>query len=103
MANICNGLKAHVDEYGTMPAGNHAAIIKTLLDANPRKIVFLEILPQKKPDNPGLSPANEYCDPWGTPYLIDVSNPAFPLAYSFGKDKTDNGGVQGSDDIPSWR
>ena len=97
MGQICIALKHHAAEYGSMPSGNHAQILSALRGANPLNIVFLDVAPKRSNAN------GEYLDPWGTPFHIDTSNPAFPWAYSFGHDTRDNGGSPGSDDIPSWR
>ena len=94
---LCQALKQYHVEYRAMPPGNHAGILAALRGNNPRRIVFFETLPEK------FNTRGQLIDPWGTPYQIDVSNPAFPWAYSFGRDTRDDGGAPGSDDITSWR
>jgi hypothetical protein len=90
-------LKAYQTEYGVMPSGNHAQIISALRHDNPKKIVFFEA-PESR-----FSASGEFLDPWKSPYRIDVLSSSFPWAYSFGKNRIDEGGVQTADDIPSWR
>lgn len=90
-------LKQYHTEYGVMPDGDQAHIIAMLLGDNPKKIVFIE------GSSRGFNARGEFIDPWQTPYRLDVSNPASPRAYSFGKDKNDDGAAPGSDDIVSWR
>jgi hypothetical protein len=94
---ICIALKAYVAEYGTPPSGSAAEIMSALGGANERKIIFFDA-PAKR-----YAASGELLDPWGSPFHIDASNPAFPWAYSFGKDRKDDGGDPGSDDIASWR
>ncbi|MGB8352431.1 MAG: hypothetical protein WCD79_00935 [Chthoniobacteraceae bacterium] len=93
---IITGVKAYNVEYGVMPSGGNARIIKALRGDNPRKLVFFD-LPDKD-----INANGEYTDPWGTPYRIDTSDPKHPWAYSFGPNKRDDGGAEGSDDTASW-
>ena len=86
--------KAYKEEYGESPKGDRVSILRTLHNDNPRKIVFLEISPKE------LSKEGIYLDPWGTPYVFDLSNSS-PWAYSFGKNKRDEGG--NGDDVASWK
>ena len=90
-------LKLYRTEYGVMPPGNHTQILSTLRGDNPHKIVFFDAA------ETSFSKSGEFLDPWKSPYRIDAQNPSFPWAYSFGKNRIDEGGVQTSDDIPSWR
>jgi hypothetical protein len=90
-------LKAYRTEYGVMPSGNHAQMIATLRGDNQNKIVFFESAENR------FSSDGEFLDPWKSPYRIDAQNPSFPWAYSFGKNRIDEGGVETSDDIPTWR
>jgi len=86
--------KSYKDEYGEPPKGSSKSILRTLQNDNPRKIVFLEISPKE------LSKDGIFLDPWGTPYVFDLSSLS-PWAYSFGKNKRDEGG--NGDDAASWK
>ena len=86
--------KAYKEEYGEPPKGDSRSVLHTLQSDNPRKIVFLEISPKE------LSKDGIYLDPWGTPYVYDLSISS-PWAYSFGKNKRDEGG--NGDDAASWQ
>ncbi len=90
-------LRAYYSEFGTAPTGTNAEIIRVLLGANPRKIVFFEPSPKQ------LNAAGELFDPWGVPYRIDTSDPAKPRIYSFGPNKQDDGDAPKSDDIGNSR
>lgn len=94
---IINALKAYRTEYGKNPDGDAAEIVKALRGKNPRHTVFMEVPPER------ISPGSGYLDPWDSAYKIDISNPDKPRVYSFGKDKHDDGGAEGSDDVVSWR
>jgi type II secretory pathway pseudopilin PulG len=97
LANITTALKYYVTEYGTPPAGDRAQIMAALRGSNPRSIIFFEARPES------FNSRGELIDPWKEPYWIDTSNPDFPWGYSFGRNGRDEGGVPGSDDVPSWR
>lgn len=90
-------LKTYYAEYGTAPTRPHVEIIRALIGANPRKIVFLD------PDLKQLNSSNELLDPWGLPYRIDTSDPANPRIYSFGPNKHDDGDAPQTDDIGNSR
>jgi len=94
---IVGALKLYYSEYGVMPQGNNAGLMDALRRDNPRKIAFLEVLERD------LDVNGEFVDPWKSPYRIDVSEPEFPRAYSCGKNRLDDGGRLGSDDICSWQ
>ena len=64
---------------------------------NPRKIVFFEARPSS------YNAQGAFIDPWGTPYVLDLSKPEAPRAWSCGPNRRDEGGAKGSDDIVSWR
>jgi hypothetical protein len=89
-------VRAYSFEYGSMPAGNHPQIMKTLRWENPHLIRFFEAPLDR------FNALGEFLDPWGNPYRMDVSNPNFPWFYSFGPNGTDDGGAPGSDDVTSW-
>ncbi|MHA3775074.1 hypothetical protein ACXR0O_26430 [Verrucomicrobiota bacterium sgz303538] len=90
-------MKAYYDEFGSVPIGSNAEIMRTLFGYNPRKITFFEI------SSPWVSPGGELVDPWGMPYCIDISDPTKLRIYSFGPNKRDEGGIEQSDDVVSWR
>ncbi len=90
-------LKFYIAEFGIPPIGGSAQIMAALQGGNPRHIVCFEA------DAKRFNSLGEFLDPWGTPYRIDASNPEFPWAYSFGKNTTDEGGAESSDDVSSWQ
>jgi len=94
---LATALDFYYKEYGGPPVGDQAAMIRILHGDNPKRIVFFEFATRNK------SPSGEFLDPWGSPYKIDLSDPAHPRVYSFGKNKQDEGGREGTDDIASWR
>jgi len=94
VVQLVTAAKFYKDEYGEPPKGDGKSILRTLQKDNPRKIVFLEISPKE------LSKEGIFLDPWGTPYVFDLSNSS-PWAYSFGKNKRDEGG--NGDDAASWK
>ncbi|HWB57902.1 MAG TPA: hypothetical protein VG733_00355 [Chthoniobacteraceae bacterium] len=82
------GLRAYYDENKTVPPGGNAEIVAALKKA--RVIPDIEL---------NLNAAGLWCDPWGTPYRINLQTPNFPWAYSCGPNKTDEHGLPNSDDI----
>ena len=97
VTQIRAAIKGYIVEFGIPPTGDHSQIIAALRGKNLRQIIFFE------GDAKRFNGRGEFLDPWGTPYRIDVSNPDFPWAYSFGPNKVDEGGTQPSDDISSWQ
>jgi len=87
--------KAYTTEYGKPPEGSQLAQLKALEGDNPRKIVFIEVDP-KHTTKDGI-----FLDPWGTPYVYDLSKPSGAWAYSFGRNKIDEHG--NGDDCASWQ
>ena len=87
--------KAYVTEYGKPPEGSQLAQLKALEGDNPRKIVFIEVDP-KRTTKDGI-----FLDPWGTPYVYELSKPSGTWAYSFGRNKIDEHG--NGDDCASWQ
>jgi len=87
--------KAYTTEYGKPLEGSELAQLKALEGDNPRKIVFIEVDP-KHTTKGGI-----FLDPWGTPYVYDLSKPSGAWAYSFGRNKIDEGG--NGDDCTSWK
>jgi len=93
---LTDAVKKYRTEYGSFPTGSHVEIIRALRGDNPRRIVFYE-------PHGEMSAAGERLDPLGTPYHFDLSDPENPKIYSLGKNKRDDGGAKGSDDICSWK
>jgi hypothetical protein len=97
LTQLTSSLAKYRTEYGSLPSGGNAEIIWALLGKNPRKIVFFEAQPD------AFNSRNELTDPWGTPYCFDLANPETPRLWSCGRDRVDNRGAEGSDDVASWR
>ena len=87
--------KGYIAEYGGPPKGDIKTILQALQGDNPRKIVFIELNPKR------ITKEGILVDPWGVPYAIGLSNATGPWAYSFGKNKLDEGGR--NDDVTSWK
>ena len=87
--------KGYRSEYGEPPKGDRKTILQVLQGNNPRKIVFIELNPKR------ITKEGIFVDPWGSPYAFDLSNATDPWAYSFGKNKIDEGGH--NDDVTSWK
>jgi hypothetical protein len=96
-AQVAVAVKQYVSEYGFRPGDNEAQIMTTLRGENTRKIVFFEV-----PDR-SLNTKGELIDLWGTPFRFDLSDAQNPRVWSCGKDRRDDGGAEGSDDITRWR
>lgn len=100
-AQLATALTAYHTEYSRPLEGELPHILTTLAGDNPRKIVFMELNPKS------LNAKGEFVDPWGTPYkLVRMPNERLPKLVgidSFGKNKKDEQGAKGSDDIVSWR
>lgn len=98
---VCSGLstslKAYASEYGELPGGTEAEILRILGGRNQRGIVFFETV------RGSLSERGELLDPWKNSYRIDTTSPGAPRVHSIGKDGIDQGGAEGSDDVVSWR
>jgi hypothetical protein len=90
-------LRFYKEEYGAFPAGDAAQILAALRGRNDREIIIYEAR------SGTVNPKGELIDPWGTPYRFDLSDPEKPRVWSCGKNRRDDGGAEGSDDIPSWR
>jgi hypothetical protein len=96
-ATIVMAVRAYLLDYDSLPAGDGVQIMNALRGNNPKKTIFFEARLDR------YNARGEYLDEWGTPFRIDVSDPDQPRAYSCGKNTRDEGGAEGSDDIPSWR
>jgi len=98
---LSEALTRYQEQYGRFPAGDQTSVIKALTRGNPEKIKFIELPPRD------LNKKGEYIDPWGTPYKIipipTQDDPNRLGVYSFGQNKKDDQGAEGSDDIVSWR
>ena len=92
---LVTAAKAYKKEYGDSPKGDKKSILRVLQKDNPRKIVFIELNPK------AISKEGILVDPWGSPYAFDLSSTTDPWAYSFGKNKIDEGGH--NDDVTSWK
>jgi hypothetical protein len=90
-------IKAYYAEYASGLTGNDAQTMTALCGGNPRKIVFFEAL------NKYFGVSGDLIDPWGTPYRFDLSDPMNPRVWSCGKNRRDEGGAKGSDDLASWQ
>jgi type II secretory pathway pseudopilin PulG len=90
-------LMAHQTEFGNLPTGTNAELMVVLQGNNPRKLVLFDA------NLSSINSQHEVIDPWGTPILFDLSDQQNPRIWSCGKDRQDNGGKQGSDDLASWR
>lgn len=95
---LCRVMTTYRKELGYFPKGDHREIMKAVTSGNnPRRIIFFEAPKKRFNDN------GEYMDPWGNPYRIGSVADGLPWAYSFGPNGIDEGGVEQSDDIASWR
>jgi len=83
VTQLVTAAKAYHAEFGKMPEGDAASILRALQGDNPKKIIFLEIN-SKKISKDGL-----FLDPWGAPYLFDFSTSHAPWAYSRGNTRRD--------------
>ncbi len=97
---VSDALKQYRMEIGTYPEGDNAQILKALMGDNPRRMVFFE--PAAVPKSfDSFNDRGDLIDFWGTPYRFDLTDPKIPRVWSCGKDRRDDGGAVGSDDIPS--
>ena len=87
----------YIREYGASPGGDNARILASLKGDNPRKIVFFETSAQF------LNPKGELIDAWGTPLHFDNREGIEQRVWSNGRNRQDDNGAEGSDDITSWR
>ncbi len=100
---LAAALKQYHVEYGRgLTVNTNAIVMGTLQGGNPRRVIFFD--PAAVPKSfDFLNAEGELVDPWGTPYSFDLSDPQNPRIWSSGKDRQNNGGEAGSDDIPNWR
>ena len=94
---ITAAVRAYHQEFGTVPHESPAELIKSLRGANPKNIVFLAFEPER------FSSSGEFLDAWGTPFHINVSDSLHPRVHSSGRNRKDEQGQEGSDDIVNWR
>lgn len=97
VSQLRSAMRSFYTEYGKPPPPGEAATVAALIGANEKRIVFFEADPSR------LNKAGEYLDQWGTPFRIGVRDFVEPWAYSFGKNRIDEGGAEGTDDVSSWR
>ena len=83
VTQLVTAAKSYQAEYGKMPEGGAASILRALQGENLKKIIFLEINPKK------ISKEGLFLDPWGAPYLFDFSTSHAPWAYSSGNKRRD--------------
>lgn len=88
-------MTAFITEYGKQPEKVASRLLDCLSGANERKIVFIE-LPKKQINENGV-----FVDPWGSPYQFGYNMDDGTWAYSFGKNRIDEGGR--GDDVNSWQ
>jgi len=67
--DIARALSAFNNDQGTLPSGDTQSILRVLNGENPQRKVYLNFARKS-----GRG-ANEYIDPWGTPYQIEVGTP----------------------------
>jgi Type II secretion system (T2SS), protein G len=79
-ALIAAGANYH-EVYGSSPTGDQGGFIRSLLGNNPRKIVFINLNPDR------LISTGDYRDPWGTPYQIQSEADTNLFVRSAGPDK----------------
>lgn len=94
---ITAAVRAYHQEFGTVPTGTPAELMKAIRGANPKGIVFFVFEPNR------FNSSGEFLDAWSTAFHIDVSEPIHPRVYSSGPNRTDEQGQEGSDDIVNWR
>ena len=88
---------AYRSDYGIEPTGSYSEIVTALRGNNPRKIVYFEAARK------AFTASGELVDPWGSPYVVNRSDPGNPRFYSIGPNKVDDGDVPGSDDTDPGR
>lgn len=96
-ADLLSAMKTYSTEYGYSVTGDPAQILAVLRGDNQRKIIFIEIGPER------FNSKGELLDSWGMPYRFDFSKPDAPRVWSCGPNRKDEGGAEGTDDIVSWR
>jgi hypothetical protein len=94
---LLHATNAYATEYGSPVSGSPAQILATLRGDNPRKIIFFDTVARC------INGQGELIDPWGTPYRFDLSDAEKPRIWSCGRNRKDEGGAEGTDDIASWR
>jgi hypothetical protein len=89
-------VRAFVTEYGVAPKGDAAAIMAALRGGNERRIVFFEAPTQF------LNAKGEFLDRWGERFRFDLRDDANPRIWSTGRNRRDEDGAVGTDDIATW-
>jgi hypothetical protein len=88
-------LQQYQEDYGVYPEGGNAQLLASIQGGNPRGTIYFVAAPKN------INSKGEFIDGWGTPFRIDLSDPKKPRVWSCGRDRIDNGGVKGSDDLIS--
>ena len=88
-------LIAYLGEYDQPLKGDNTTLLKILQGSNPKGIVFIE------PEQKQISKEGIFLDPWGSPYVFGCNDQRKAWAYSFGKNRIDEGGH--GDDPNSWQ
>lgn len=97
VVQLLTGIQSFATVYGSFPKGDNAAIMAALGGKNERLIIFFEAPAESFNDR------GELVDGWGKPVRFDLSDPANPRIWSTGRNRRDDQGADGSDDIPSWK
>jgi hypothetical protein len=92
-----NAIQTYVIEYGFSPKGDSAAVMAALRGGNERHIVFFEAPPRL------FNARGEIVDAWGEPFRFDLDNGGPPHVWSTGRNRRDENGADGSDDIRGWK
>ena len=95
ISNLRGALAAYREIHGKYPEGTPSQVVGTLRSEKIRSDPLLPVAPDR------LNAAGEYLDLWGTPYRIFFDESGQPHAYSFGPNRQDDQGRNGSDDITS--
>lgn len=95
---IASAFIDYKNEYTAYPQGTYEVIMGAIQGENPRKIVFIEFLPED------LDPHGVPVDPWGISYHIEFPpGNSRPRVWSSGPNRIDESDKPDSDDIVSWR
>ena len=89
ISNLSFALTRYEEIYVNFPNGRNAEKIKSLCGNNPQRIVFVSVSPNQ------LNLSGEQIDPWGTPYIIDLSATSTFVITSAGEDRV----LGNSDDL----
>ncbi len=93
LVTLQGGMEAYRTALGKYPEGTPAQILRALRGEATNSKAFLVVSPRR------VNAAGEYTDPWRTPYHIGFDASGKPRVYSFGRNRQDDQGRKGSDDI----